>query len=429
MSATERDTNDRDGGSGITSRGVGLGNNVVNGVLPYTARHQEALDLELSLLGAALKRNGSSHRHTQYHRRWKMALSCLYRHKLDVVFGNWHELFSVNLERLKQEFDKEQKMKLQNKKRQQVFWELHAGVKTSTDQQQRTDRATGLLSTFTEGAEAISKRTCTGITECVARLEYAAEAAFTEIGRGFFLALLTVAVGSTARIRTLLLRLQRYLADQMSIALDKNSCLWKEEWLTKSRNELIELMEETRASSNAVPKASSRTELTLASLRSLGIVLPDNSAIRDDICNDNEESPLQQDAIQGVSSTTPPSFALEELDAARIESMTAQDLGESVGIFMESSQDQIVAETQNSGTFSLSAELKYQVDLAGVDQNAAVLMKLKRKKQADEEASKKEAKKKRKLTGESSSQQQRTAKGTAGKKKKKGGDFFDELFG
>jgi hypothetical protein len=420
--------------------------------LPYTARHQEALDLELSLLGAALKRNGASHRRTLYYRRLNMALQCLYRHKLDAVFRDWQELFSDDLHQLEQELEKERKIKAQNKKRQEIFWEIKVGD-TKSDAQKQPKQPTDDLSArfllLAERVEDLAKRTCTGITECLSRLEYAAEACFTEIGRGFFLPFLTVAVGCAARIRTLLLRLQSYLAVQFQTALGEEFPLWSfcNDEMKKLRKGIVDMIEAIGSTPDASPpKVSTRAQLTVASLISLGIVLPDtdataeSKAVQDVPIEFDGAVPLENAAVNDSTAVT--SDAPQEPTVGPRVSSTSheQDMGESVGIFIDTPDSYRVEARSNGTQLSLSAALKSQVDDAGVDQNAVVLQKLRHKKASggNKVSAKKKSKKQEKTTPAEDftvKAKRKTAEDTSAKakkkkkKKKKDGDFFDALFG
>lgn len=471
----------------------------------FTARHQEALDLELSLLVAALKRNGAAHGRTQYHRRLTMAVSCLRHHRqrqrIGALWSDWHNVFRI-LKQLQQELEKERKLEAQTKKRQEIFWELKVVADHKKNHQQKpltdedhddatTAAGVGVVGTtsaaamiiveeLTERVADLAQRTVHGLPECLSRLEHAAKACFAEIGRGFFLALLTVTVACTARIRTLLLRLQRHVAAHIRMTMP---LLLSEHFggdgTKEIRQSLVDVMESIVQSSSgnspldaaavvsSHPKVLTRAELTAASLRSLGIVLPEYSSVSSRSpgiavppCNIGEAtavSPMEaEDTGEGSPFIPFDDFAAQEptillsveTAAATVkEEEEEQDTGENVGmstelLLLQGNHHNVEAGGYKSSNFfggtavSLSVALKSQVDDAGVDQNAVVLEQLKhQKKKAGAEKAKKSKKEKRRRHDADAVvvKQRKTTDDTSSKAKskklKKSGDFFDELFG
>jgi hypothetical protein len=95
-----------------------------------------------------------------------------------------------------------EKLKKQ-KKRAELFWDFAPLKKEARDD--NSDQLAVLQ--LMESMEQIKRRVARGIPEMVSRLEYASDAFFQEIARGFFLPVCCIAVAALARIRVLLLHL------------------------------------------------------------------------------------------------------------------------------------------------------------------------------------------------------------------------------
>ena len=161
----------------------------------YAASHQEALELEVSVLTALLRRNKASHRRCKYFQRLQMALRALHRHAVLDFFPRLQQQHASNCKK---------------RKRDERSWNVA----------DETTRSTGTECKKNLQSIAI----ITSLSECVDRLEYAATCMFVELSRGFFMPFMTVGLGTASRIRTLLLRLGRYAltvvpAEESSLAV------------------------------------------------------------------------------------------------------------------------------------------------------------------------------------------------------------------
>lgn len=141
-------------------------------------QYQDALELDLTVLQALLKRNQHSHGRTLYFQRMSMAWRAIQR----------HEIMSVTVESLQQALQK------YSKNREQ--WSVE-GRDPLADIQKQVREIVSLLEK--------------GVPEITSRIDHATEALFVEVARGFFLPLCVVALGCLARIRILVLRNARKL--------------------------------------------------------------------------------------------------------------------------------------------------------------------------------------------------------------------------
>jgi Domain of unknown function (DUF4477) len=156
----------------------------------------DALKLEISIVEALLSRNRCSHGRTLYYKRLQMVVQCIRRCSL---------------------LDFASRLKRQLQDRSKTDREYESG-----EHQEDLDYLTITLSaTF---------------PELVSRIEHAAKALFTEIGRGFFLPYCTVAVAALARIRILVLQMgHEGIAEMHNLGVDlAHSLLWRKN-LTKRR--------------------------------------------------------------------------------------------------------------------------------------------------------------------------------------------------
>ena len=154
----------------------------------YTA-HQEALALDLGILEKLLRSNRAAQRRTKYYQRLDMACRCIRKHNILNLYQDYQQLSTQVTEVVER--------KRKQKKRQQVFWDLELAGKTDEKNQQETQQVK-------QEIEAMRKRISANVPETVDRLEYASEALFKEMARGFFLSFCSVAAACIARIRVLL---------------------------------------------------------------------------------------------------------------------------------------------------------------------------------------------------------------------------------
>jgi hypothetical protein len=141
----------------------------------------DALKLEISIVEALLSRNRASHGRTIYYKRMQMVMQCIRKCCL-LDFAS----------RLKRQMHDTAKM----------------------DQESNSgDRL--------EELEYLALTLSTTFPELVSRIEHAAKALFTEIGRGFFLPYCTVAVAALARIRILVLQMgHEGIAEMPKVGID-----------------------------------------------------------------------------------------------------------------------------------------------------------------------------------------------------------------
>jgi len=309
-------------------------------------------------------------------------------------------------------------------------------------------------------------RTTEGVAECRSRIEHYARAATAEIVRGFFLPLLTVLTGCLARIRVLLQRLQRQVAQtirqEVLLKYDNDDAGNNELW--KLVRPLLENVVETITTTATADAETmrilqkqqdgnwTRSELTAASLRSLGIQysstcstasasatpqsMVDNdgtgkSSTQSDDLQDNDEVKKPTAACSGGGGTKEV-FSLT-MSATATTNVDDNDIGESVAgvatMLRDDDDDDdighsfIAASTTNNRQLTSTPHSTVHKDDAGVDRNAVVLQKIKEQRVATDQKQKKRDRKEKRRAANGSSKSPKKSK------KKKGGDFFDALFG
>jgi hypothetical protein len=436
----------------------------------FTARHQDALALELSLLKATLQRNGSAHKRARYFRYLQLAhryCSCT----AATLFDDLNAFLFDKIEALQQEMKNEAKRTEQRKKKREIFWELKTDPKrrrdtSSAKEASRAKSEQALVEEITALAESLAERTASISRQCLPRIELAAQVAFQEIGRGFFLPFLTVTTGCIGRIRILLLKLQMHIRTELvrtmpRIQRKEDGTVWISDTTRLMVEDLIEGIAKSNQSVRPPKKAElSKKEITDAALKSLGIVLappaaaaaagsssqgaldrgdagfvvdnqssllllsdPTETLDRDfaagyDKNNNNnnatDDGTALDDEIDNTATDADPTTAAIA-DNRKMSAEDAPDVGESVdhGLFAAATprRDHPSSSRQPSylsAAVALSEALLRSDD--GIDQNEEALERLrqsKRKKRNSEEEAKKAKR----------------------KKKKKDGDFFDELFG
>lgn len=152
-------------------------------------QQQDALSLDLSVLQALLQRNRTSHGRTLYFQRMSMALRAIQKH-----------LSSFPLDSLQHA--------LQDYSKSRQEWTLN------------NDSLNNIQKLFQQRQYLLER----GVPELFSRIEYAAEALWTEVARGFFLPLCVVALGCLARIRILLIQKAR----QMTVDLQSLQSHYKD---------------------------------------------------------------------------------------------------------------------------------------------------------------------------------------------------------
>lgn len=171
----------------------------------FSPQHEAALELDLSLWRLTLQRHEAGHGRTRYHRHMTMALQCWDRFAIDQLPASWtHFMGTVWKEWIeRQELRKADIRK--KRKREATFWEIRPKRESSPSANNDVT-----LDLHRQGVEDILsdliKRTTTGWSEFESRLSHAVHSIVPEISRGFFLPLLTVALGAMARVRALFWR-------------------------------------------------------------------------------------------------------------------------------------------------------------------------------------------------------------------------------
>jgi len=365
-----------------------------------------------------------------------MALRCLERQGLvESLWTDW-QVF------LEQDFPKYVAANKRKRNRDdKVFWEIKKTDQKGDSKKPVTATAPDENSVIEDQLQTLSDRLIDGITECQSRIEHFARAAIAELVRGFFLPLLTVLTGCVARIRVLLQRIQTQISNniQHHVLLKYSD---DRAALTGSVRQRLTLIVETinraattGADSTAVTqkyqdgRLVSRAQLTVASLRSLGITSRDvalqivngsEAALSTQECettdyrtvdsdenngNDDDSKPIAAAAAAAASSNEPPVSVVDD-----------SDLGESVGgaMLLHEEDDRELLVASQHGSYAAGALATSD----GIDQNTAVMERLKEKRGTKTD---KKQKKKRKTGDKNSS--------SKSKKKEKKGDFFDKLFG
>lgn len=155
--------------------------------------HQDALTQDLEVLEQLLISNRAAQSRTKYFQRLEMSCRCIRKKELLGVFEAYQTLSRDVAEQVVR--------KRNQKKREKVFWEFTSKKDTSGSENSQEEMQ--LIARLTD----IRKRLEIDIPEAVSRIEYASEALFREMARGFFLTFCSVGVAAIARIRVLLQRL------------------------------------------------------------------------------------------------------------------------------------------------------------------------------------------------------------------------------
>ena len=156
----------------------------------FLSAHQEALSLDVGVIQKILRTNAAAQRRTKYFQRLDMAYRSLQKHDLLVLFSTYQQLTKDVTEVAER--------KKKQKKRAEIFWDF-APLKGSETSQDNQD-VQQLIQLINRIKDGVGK----GIPEVIGRMEYASDAFFREMARGFFLPLCSTAVAAIARIRILL---------------------------------------------------------------------------------------------------------------------------------------------------------------------------------------------------------------------------------
>jgi hypothetical protein len=157
----------------------------------FHAGKLEALQADVFILQALLRRNRCNHGRTKYYQRLAMALSAIRRHQaLDLY---------THFKALKRDVWATAQRKAAQRQRQIVFWE----IQTSASRKNSNTEDDQEMQTLKQKMLAI-RATLLALPSILQRLELAAAALWVEMARGFFLPFCVTAVAAVARIQWLL---------------------------------------------------------------------------------------------------------------------------------------------------------------------------------------------------------------------------------
>jgi len=371
----------------------------------FTDTHQEALDMELFVVDAFLRRNRCSHQRTKYYQRLSMAFRFICRRTNDTValIDLWSEASS---------FNEEMAILVQNerkkRKRQEIFFEI-----SSPQSQKNEDAMT--RKRLQEHAQKVSLSIFESLPEALNRLDHAANAFFTEIARGFFLPLCTVGAAVIARMRSLLLQLGLHLIRTTLPSIEKswnalNSVIKSARPSFSAENQLWSrqilfatleyLHEQSTAKAITPPEELPRDERTSGLLYDLG--LSKRISLRSPE-ETKQEQPLDEEKPLPSAGTT-------------TSGNHDDDFGETVARITTMSVDKVSSVLERSiGQPLASADSRTAEHTHELDHNLQIAKEL-------------QAQKKEKGRRKHSTDKPKKPKKKKQKKETKG-DFFDDLFG
>jgi hypothetical protein len=374
---------------------------------------QEALELDLSIMEALLRRNRCSHQRCKYYQRLAMAQRAIQK-------DSFLSTIEDNLQSFRDDIQSERQRRSMKKiRRDDDFWVI------SGTNQQATDTPVAVLSKLHDLLCAFAARVNEYFCQSISRLEYASTMLFVEIARGFFLPFCTVAVAAVARVRALLRRLCLHLTNciiEIADDIKKNlstlensknvhlAPLWSPAQVTTFQEQGLWL-QPTLDSDSTSTKASSaydrREEQCRATWNALGIPTRKRRQANTGQAyldqegmgsTENDDADIEDNNNDRTDSGTEPTPSLLEVD------VLAADINHDMGEAVEDTAESSMA-LDRSDVAALSASID-------IDQNLSLVQELqmekKRKKKSKEKDGKRAAKKKA--------------------KKLKKGDFFDDLF-
>jgi len=450
----------------------------------YGSAHHDAFELEVDVLRALLERNWRAHRRTKYYQRLSMALRfCVAvvrqpRQRQRRRTGNgdtessysassfpqgysflqlWPEA-SVLLGELRTRADRERK----KRKRREVFWEVSLACTADDGDGGELEKERRLyrdrLREF--DPSVLLER----FREALSRLEYASDALFPEIARGFFLPFCTVAVAAIARIRALLLRLASELAGS---ALPALRSAWNDNhfggevitttttteaqrqqpkiWSDTQLVDLQSFVHGVRRNSLSAAAAFHRAPMTTSiqhterALNCLGLALAKSrrgrsrsisggNGGRDDNARDKDSTPGRRERRDHETATT---------NAAH-HPVDDNDIGESIGFSISHNDSRLerpVVELHRDDAGPATAAVVV-VDAAPSSRSAAAERRRQQQQQPTTQQAHHEFDKNEALVEQLRRRRKREKEFDEIKRKKKkrkkngrgGGDFFDELF-
>mmetsp|Transcript_3479 Transcript_3479/g.6572 ORF Transcript_3479/g.6572 Transcript_3479/m.6572 type:complete len:422 (+) Transcript_3479:181-1446(+) len=177
----------------------------------WTKQYVEALYLDTSILCLLIDRNRKQHYRASYFRRLDMLMRCMKRHNILVDPGDINTSFVIDIfESIKSEHDRiasiveryksfQKKRGIQDQQVQEQCWSL------STENVKQSN----LQPPFLRNLKALHESVTQHLPEIISRIMFAAASLYTELSRGYFAPLCTVALGCISRIRVLLLQFGR----------------------------------------------------------------------------------------------------------------------------------------------------------------------------------------------------------------------------
>ena len=379
----------------------------------FHAAHQDALKLDFGVAEQLLRCNRAAHRRTKYYQRLDMACRCIRKHKILSIYEDYQTLSAQVTEAVER--------KQKQKKREQIFWEFKqqqdGGSKSGNDEQE--------MQLLKKRIEDMRKQVSSDLTETIGRLEYASQALFKEMARGFFLSFCTVAVAAIARIRVLLQNLgsqilyewpawEKGLIDAFGKEMDPVVV-----WESKSMKALqLSLLPPKFSSSGGSVHRDQTQELLLA----IGVDTQILEGISNDMISDTEvlsdcQTPATQPKSTSIGNESFVDFG------ERLSSHGATEDDEDAPDYMQAAVNQV----QSNLALSKKAKAARQQATSPSSSSKSGRKAGSKKSQNREDdekdegnlASAKQKKKKRKDSSKTKS---------AKKAKKSSGEFFDNLF-
>mmetsp|Transcript_57285 Transcript_57285/g.166209 ORF Transcript_57285/g.166209 Transcript_57285/m.166209 type:complete len:399 (+) Transcript_57285:429-1625(+) len=394
----------------------------------YSSNLLQALQLDLDILEALLRKHRCSHGRTLYFRRMSMAHKAIVRYCIMTA--------PVKLQELQHEISEQSQPRKRRLAQEQEQWDSRA-------------KDTPKKPTIKEQVQALQTALLDGIAECTSRIDHASQPLFLEVSRGFFLPFCTVALAALARLRAILLKLGKHCLSQLQDVVLGSDIKSLQEVLEKEKIEIAisRYLEEDKPSTKPSNTAGmvgmvSNDERRPILLQRLGLTPPKSSS-RGKLDQKNSQvaeskaelhvriaMPIEDDEVPNALVTASSDSRADDhyekkvLSSSAIDSMELddeeEDLGESMG----------VAATSPSSTAGAAAKANVKETdgnmeiLASLQKSKSKKGKTKGKPNPTKEDKPRSSTKKRK---EASSESKSSKK----KKKKKGskGDFFDSLFG
>mgnify|MGYP005846443759 CR=1 FL=1 len=267
-----------------------------------TNHNNEALQLEITILEALLKRNRSSQGRTKYYQRCSMVLRAILRTQLMELKPTTQALkdslaAAANVPQISHNKRRRQRQQSNSGGDADQHWDWKSLQKEETTLGNKCNDTDILEKEQRDTIQFIGKTIHQDFPEILSRIEYASQALFWEIARGFFLPFCTVAVGALARIRVLVMRLGHLVVEDMQeiqsyiikITRNQTEDLWllSNAQLAELRNLFTEITDEERGFVN-------REERTRQLRQSLGIPTRSNkkniilSNLEDDDSHDED---------------------------------------------------------------------------------------------------------------------------------------------